>query len=111
MTKDNLHIPKIENLNQKVSDATNEDESLKMSDWHTCNTTHCWAGWIVHLAGEAGYELARKTSDEFAGMMIYKESNGESISPVNFYLGNKEAKAKIDELANIKSTLTTNSKE
>jgi hypothetical protein len=72
-----------------------------MADWHTCDTTHCWAGWIVHLAGKEGYELADKTSNEFAGMMIYKESNGESISPVNFCLPNDEAKAKIDALASV----------
>jgi len=72
-----------------------------MGNWHTCDTTHCWAGWIVHLAGSEGYKLAETTSNEFAAMMIFKESNGKPISPVNFYLGNEEAKAKIDELAKV----------
>ena len=89
----------MENLNQKVSSATDDDKSLEMETWHTCNTTHCWAGWIIHLAGDEGYKLAETTSDEFAAMMIFKESNGKSISPVNFYLSNEEAKTKIDELA------------
>jgi len=100
-SKDILAIPKVEKLNQKVSIATDGDNSLEMGNWHTCDTTHCWAGWIVHLAGSEGYKLAETTSNEFAAMMIFKESNGKPISPVNFYLGNEEAKAKIDELAKV----------
>ena len=75
------------------------DGALDMSDWHTCDTTHCWAGWIVTLAGSEGHELEKQTSTEFAAMMIFKESNGESISPVNFYLSNDKALEKINELA------------
>ena len=71
-----------------------------MSDWHTCETTHCWAGWIVFLAGDKGKELEEKTSTLFAAMMIFKESNGYSISPCNFFLGNEGAMLKIKEFAN-----------
>jgi len=72
-----------------------------MGCWHTCSTTHCWAGWIVTLAGVEGVKLEDKTSTLFAAMMIYKESNnGESISPCNFFLSNDEARLKITELAN-----------
>jgi len=72
-----------------------------MDTWHTCDTTHCWAGWIVHLAGDDGYELEKETSTLFAAMMIYKKSNGKSISPCYFFLPNEEARVKITELANI----------
>jgi len=91
--------PKIQNLNKSVLAAVT-DNKLEMDNWHTCNTTHCWAGWIVHLAGKDGYELEQKTDTAFAAMQIYRASNnGERISPVNFYLDNEAAMNKIKELA------------
>jgi len=41
-----------------------------MDSWHTCNTTHCRAGWIVHLAGKEGYELEKETNTSFAAMVL-----------------------------------------
>ena len=35
-------------------------DALNMSEWHTCATTHCIAGWAVHLEGESGYALETK---------------------------------------------------
>jgi len=70
-----------------------------MNTWHTCDTTHCWAGWIVNLSGVDGKKLEQSTSTEFAAMQIFKESNGYAISPVNFYLSNSEAMEKIKEFA------------
>ena len=29
-------------------------EALNMRDWHTCETTHCLAGWAQHLSGQPG---------------------------------------------------------
>jgi hypothetical protein len=69
-----------------------------MGDWHTCETTHCRAGWVVHLAGEAGYALERQTSALFAAMRIYKAS-GYSISPVRFFDTNEKAMEDIRRLA------------
>jgi hypothetical protein len=46
------------------------DDALNMSDWHTCNTTHCIAGWGVHQQGEAGYALEDETDGETAGLII-----------------------------------------
>ncbi|MGB0405020.1 MAG: hypothetical protein ACPGDB_02385, partial [Fusobacterium sp.] len=45
----NSFIPfdvKIENIHQKVLEAVTTDNALDMSDWHTCETTHCRAGWV-----------------------------------------------------------------
>ncbi len=70
-----------------------------MNNWHACDTTHCWAGWIVHIAGDDGKALEDKTSTPFAAMMIYKKSNGKSINPAWFYLSNEEAMEKIKEVA------------
>ena len=89
----------VPNLNQRVYEAVQGDGALNTSSWHSCETTHCWAGWIVTLAGQAGKALERQTSTEFAAMKIYHNSTGERISPVYFYFGNVEAMAKIKELA------------
>ena len=72
-----------------------------MSDWHTCDTTHCRAGHVVHLAGKEGYKLEEETSCAFAAMMIYKASSEIKVSPVRFYEGNDEAMADIKRCAEL----------
>ena len=86
-------MPVIENIHQKVFEAVQEPGALEMGDWHICDTTHCRAGWVVHLAGKAGYKLQEQSSCEFAAMMIYKESSPIRVSPVEFYKDNKSARA------------------
>ena len=46
------------------------DDSLEMSDWHTCNTTHCIAGWAIHQAGALGWLLEQLHGAEIAGLML-----------------------------------------
>jgi len=70
-----------------------------MEEWHTCETTHCRAGWVTHLAGDAGKELESKTSTLFAAMQIYKASSPIRVSPTEFYKSNKEAMADIERCA------------
>ena len=69
-----------------------------MGNWHSCDTTHCRAGWVVHLAGKPGYALEKRTSPIFAAMQIYKAS-GYEISPVRFFDGNKNALEDMKRLA------------
>ncbi len=69
-----------------------------MKTWHTCETTHCRAGWIVHLAGKEGYDLQNKTSAEFAAKQIYKAS-GYRINPCRFYDSNEEEMEDMRRLA------------
>jgi hypothetical protein len=71
-----------------------------MSTWHTCNTTHCRAGWVVHLAGEAGYALERFHDTALAAQLIYRES-GYQINPGKFYVRNDEALADMAKLAGV----------
>jgi len=92
-------IPSIPNIHKAIYDAI-QTVGLEMSTWHTCGTTHCRAGWAVHLAGEAGYALEKRTSTEFAAMQIYKAS-GYPISPVRFYESNEVALADIKRLAGV----------
>ena len=90
--------PKIENIHQKIFEAISKPNALDMSTWHSCNTTHCRAGWAVHLAGEAGYALERFHGSLLAGQLIYRES-GHPINPCRFFDGNEEAFADMKRLA------------
>jgi hypothetical protein len=70
-------VPVVPNLDQRILAAiTREGGHLEMSAWHTCETTHCRAGWAIHLAGAAGRELEARVGSERAGAMIYKASTG-----------------------------------
>ena len=55
-----------------------------MQTWHTCGTTHCRGGWVVHLAGDAGYALERFHNTALAAQLIYRES-GYLINPGDFF--------------------------
>ena len=71
-----------------------------MNDWHTCDTTHCRAGWVVHLAGERGYALEEFHDTELAAMLIYRESSPLlKVNPARFYDNNKHAMADIKRMA------------
>jgi hypothetical protein len=79
-----------------------------MDTWHTCDTTHCRAGWVVHLAGNKGYELESKTSTPFAAMQIYHKSNpGVPVSPTRFFESNEVAMADIKRCAEQEKLQTT----
>jgi hypothetical protein len=59
-----------------------------MEAWHTCQTTHCRAGWAIHLAGEAGATLEDYYGSAAAGALIYHASAG--YIP-DFYASNEDA--------------------
>jgi hypothetical protein len=72
-------VPVVDNLDSKILEHIGDGSLiLKMSDWHTCETTHCRAGSAIHLAGRPGYELEAKVGAERAGRMIYRASTGRS---------------------------------
>jgi hypothetical protein len=93
-----MKIPVIENINQRVLEAASKPGAFEMNNFHTCETTHCRAGWAVHLAGKDGYALERATSSVFAAMQIYKAS-GSPISPVRFFESNEVAMADMKKCA------------
>lgn len=62
-----------------------------MSTWHTCDTTHCRAGWVVVLAGEPGRILEEQTTTIFAAMQIYNKSSEIKVAPPRFYESNEIA--------------------
>ena len=50
--------------------ALKDDDALNMGNWHTCETTHCIAGWAVHQAGPAGYLLEEMMGPHAAGAIL-----------------------------------------
>ena len=53
--------------------------ALEMARWHTCETTHCRAGWAIHLAGDAGYALEERLGSSAAGALIYAASGSHPV--------------------------------
>lgn len=82
-------VPVVEDLDTKILAAIDAGGALDMGAWHgcswhgcrtihghSCRTTHCRAGWAIHLAGVAGYDLERSHGPQVAAAMIYRASVG-----------------------------------
>ena len=70
-------VPIVEHLDARILAAVNTaGNALDMSSWHSCETTHCRAGWAIHLAGKRGYELEKALGSQGAGAAIYRASTG-----------------------------------
>lgn len=100
-------IPTIKNIHQAILTATSTKSSLNMNEWHTCDTTHCRAGWVVFLAGEVGLTLEEQTSTQFAASQIYKKSSDIRVSPVRFYETDNEAMEDIKRCAELEKQAST----
>jgi len=88
---------KIDNLHKKMWDViSKEKNTLAMGNWHTCETTHCRAGWAITLGGEAGKVLEEIYGPEVAGTLIYQNSTG--MVP-DFFATNDDAYEDIKKLA------------
>jgi hypothetical protein len=93
-------VPVVEDLDRKILSALESGGALEMGNWHSCDTTHCLAGWAVHLAGEAGYALEKEHGPQRAGALIYNVSTGRAP---HFFASNERAladlKARVAESA------------
>ena len=92
-------VPRLEKPYTAILKAIGTDGcSLEMNQWHTCQTTHCLAGWTVHLAGQKGYDLEKRFKTVFqngtpeAATFILLKSRPKAPLP-NFYASNDEAMA------------------
>ena len=94
---------KIKDIHKKIYEATKEKDALDMSNWHTCETIHCRAGWVVHLAGDAGKVLEWQLTTPTAAAIIYQLSDPKLEKIPDFYCGNHEAMKDIKELAQRKN--------
>jgi len=99
---------KIDNIHQAVFNAASQPDALNMRTWHTCDTTHCRAGWVVHLAGDAGRTLewayggpGRGTS--VAAALIYLASDPSLERVPDFHCNNETALADMKRLADLEA--------
>lgn len=94
-----LSIPVIKNIDAEILAACTRDGcKLEMQTWHDseCGTTHCRAGWAIHLAGKAGYDLEKQFGPDAAGSMIYAVSRPDKRVP-NFYADDEAAMADLQD--------------
>jgi hypothetical protein len=96
-----LKIPVISNIHEKVLAAVSAENALEMKRVHTCETTHCRAGWVIALAGKEGFELEEKTSWQFAANAIYHASSKIEVGMMQFFKSNDEAMADIKRCAEL----------
>ena len=85
--------PKIEKIHQKVFAAASAEGALYMRMWHSCETTHCQAGWVTTLAGKEGTTLENRMGTEAAATLIYLASDPEIGKMPNFYADSATALA------------------
>ena len=86
-------IPLLPNIDAAILEAVEKDgNKLDMGSWHTCQTTHCRAGWAIHLCGDAGYALEKAIGSSAAGALIYAKSRPDKLVP-NFNASDEDAMA------------------
>ena len=82
-------VPVIPNIHQAVYAAASAPNALDMSTWHhSCGTTHCRAGWVITLAGDAGKKLETIMGTAVAAAMIYAKSDPNLGLIPDFYASN-----------------------
>jgi hypothetical protein len=94
-------IPKVAEPYSQIRDilATNSGR-LYMGIWHSaCGSAHCLAGWVIHLAGDDGYELEGRVGPDKAARMILLKSCPSTFYLPNFYCSGRTMHNTIEELA------------
>jgi hypothetical protein len=97
---------KIEHIHRLVYEAASKPDALDMSSWHAtdaCGTTHCRAGWVVHLAGDAGRALEWAMGTPAAAAMIYMASDPTLEKVPDFYCSNEAALEDMKRLAGLEA--------
>jgi hypothetical protein len=95
-------IPLVEHLHTKMLAAIEaKPELFDMSTWHSgndgtqpngaCGTTHCRAGWAIHLAGAPGYALEKAMGPSVAGALIIARSCPYLEVTPDFMASNEDA--------------------
>jgi hypothetical protein len=70
-----------------------------MGTWHKCETTHCRAGWVITLAGDAGKAMEFCMGTPAAAALIYLASDPTLERIPDFYASNEAALADMKHLA------------
>jgi hypothetical protein len=87
------YVPPVENLDGQILARIKSGGKLKMDNWHTCETTHCRAGWAVVIS-PVGRTLESIYGTGPAAALIYAASYPKNKVP-NFYASDKDAMADI----------------
>jgi len=74
-----FNAPSIPDIDAAILAAIENGGTLEMGEWHTCETTHCRAGWAIHLAGDAGRALETRIGPSAAGALIYAASGSHPV--------------------------------
>ena len=93
-------IPVIEDIHKKIWGAV-RDGGLAMENWHSCESTHCRAGWAIHLAGECGYLLESIFGPSVAGALIYQASDPGLERVPDWHASDEDALADIKRMAGV----------
>ena len=101
-------LPRIENIHRTVYAAANNPGALDMRSWHGeggyCGTTHCRAGWVVHLAGPGGRVLEGVYGTPAAAALIYQASDPKLERIPDFYCDNDTALADMKPRADLEAS-------
>ena len=100
---DGIEVPTITNIHQRIYDAAKAEGALDMEVVHACETTHCRAGWTIHLAGEAGYALQKAMGWSVAATLIYKKSDPDRDFALDFITTNDKALADMKRQAELEA--------
>lgn len=97
---------RIEKIHQSVYKAASADGALDMNNWYACETTHCRAGWIVTLAGDAGRTLEWSHGTAIAAALIYMASDPNLERIPDFYCDNETALEDMRRLAEAEAAMS-----
>ena len=102
-------IPTIPNIHSTVYAAAAADGALDMEKWHSggfCGTTHCRAGWVTHLSGDAGRVMDDILGTSAAAALIYAKSDPKMERTPDFHASNFDALADMKRLADAEGCAT-----
>jgi uncharacterized protein YjbI with pentapeptide repeats len=87
-------------LDEAIEEAVEEEgNTLDMSDWHSCETTHCRAGWAILLHPQ-GKELEKSLGTNAAAALIYNACSVLARVP-SWYLSDEKALVDIKRCAEL----------
>ena len=97
-------VPRIPDIHRAIYAAASKPGALDMGGWHNaCGTSHCRAGWVVTLAGDAGRVMEGCYGTPAAAALIYQASDPSLERIPDFYCGDDEALADMGRLAGVEA--------
>ena len=96
-----LHIPVIADIHRVIYDAASQPGALDMGSWHSCETTHCRAGWAIVKAGESGKVLESVYGPNVAAALIYAASDPSLDRIPDWSASNEDAMDDMARLAGV----------